>query len=66
MEEDFVGEGITVVMKKLEEYLVVVGQKLGWRGMRNQIGFWNPHPESKTHNKLYCLILWEIYILSFY
>ena len=68
--EDFVGEEVlgkdTVVVKKLEKYLVVGAYRLGERGMRNQMGFWDLHPESITYNKLYCLILCEINIPSFY
>ena len=67
---DFVGEEVlgrnTVLVKKLEKYLVVGEHRLGERGMRNQMGFWDLHPESITYNKLYCLILCEINILSFY
>ena len=67
---DFVGEEVlgrdTVVVKKLEKHLVVGAYRLGERGMRNQMGFWDLHPESITYNKLYCLILCEINILSFY
>jgi len=70
MGENFVGEEVlgrdTVVVKKLEEHLVVVAHRLGERGMRNQMGFWDLYPESITYNKLYCLILCEIYIPSFY
>ena len=67
---DFVGEEVlgrdTVLVKKLEKYLVLGEHGLGERRIKNQMGFWDLHPESITYNKLYCLILCEINILSFY
>ena len=66
---DSVGEkvlGGNSALEKLKEDLAVAEQRLGGRGMRNQMGFWDLHLESITYNELPCFILCEIYIPSLY